>query len=107
MINEREGSEMYQTLFTLATSEKNCQIMRNAGCISLLAKLIHSNKEAEIRDGAYKTLHNLIKVESDERIRKRELRIFRLLEHVKSFTDMLSNGNNDVCLTDALSDNGN
>lgn len=59
------------------------------GCIPLLVQLVQSDKEPETRIKANQALQNLINAQPDERIRKREIRIFKLLEQARLHTEAL------------------
>lgn len=56
---------------------------------------MQSNNESEFRNRALQCLHNLISAQPDERSIKRELRILKLLEQVRVYTEnLLSNFDN-------------
>lgn len=61
---------------------------------------MQSNNELEFRNKALQSLHNLISAQPDERLVKKELRILKLLEQVRLYTENLlnnfSNGQTDT-----------
>lgn len=50
---------------------------------------MQSDKDCDTRTKASQALQNLISAQPDEKIRKREVRIFRLLEQVREYTEAL------------------
>lgn len=52
-------------------------------------QLVHSDKDCETRTKASQALQNLINAQPDEKIRKREIRIFKLLEQIREYTEAL------------------
>lgn len=53
---------------------------------------MQSDKEDENRKKAAQALHNLVNSQPDEKIRKREVRILKLLEEVRRYVDCLKYG---------------
>lgn len=53
---------------------------------------MQSDKEGENRKKAAQALHNLVNSQPDEKIRKREVRILKLLEEVRRYVDCLKYG---------------
>lgn len=72
------------------------------GCIPLLVQMVQSDREAETRKRASLALHNLVHSQPDEKLRKREVRIFKLLEQTRAYTDALRN-NKEFVVEDASS----
>lgn len=60
-----------------------------SGCIPLLVQLVQSDKDCDTRTKASHALQNLINAQPDEKIRKREIRIFKLLEQARMYTEAL------------------
>lgn len=52
-------------------------------------QLVQSDKECDTRMKASQALQNLINAQPDEKIRKREIRIFKLLEQAREYIDAL------------------
>lgn len=52
---------------------------------------MQSDKDCETRSKASQALQNLINAQPDEKIRKREVRIYKLLEQARSYTEALRN----------------
>lgn len=50
---------------------------------------MQSDKDNETRTKAAQALENLINAQPDEKVRKREVRIFKLLEQVREYTEAL------------------
>lgn len=89
MLNGQEHANMGETLLALSTNPESCAAMRQSGCIPLLAKMVQSDREPETRQKASQALHNLIHSQPDEKVRKREVRILKLLELAMEYTDAL------------------
>lgn len=52
---------------------------------------MQSDKDCDTRIKASQALQNLINAQPDERIKKREVRIFKLLEQARGYTEALVN----------------
>lgn len=89
MLGGQEHADMGETLLALSTSPESCLAMRQSGCIPLLVQLVQSDKDCETRTKASQALQNLINAQPDEKIRKREVRIFKLLEQIREYTEAL------------------
>lgn len=76
-----------------------------SGCIPLLVQLVQSDRDSETRKKATKALHNLVQSQPDEKLRKREIRILKLLETVCAYNEALLNDVEFVC--ENLSDGKN
>lgn len=61
------------------------------GCIPLLVQLVQSDKDADTRKKASQALHNLIYAQPDEKLKKRESRVLKLLEQARLYTEALKN----------------
>lgn len=60
----------------------------------MLVQLVQSDKDSETRKKASQALNNLINAQPDEKIKKREIRIFKLLEQARIYSEVLrTNGN--------------
>lgn len=59
------------------------------GCIPLLVQLVQSDRDGGTRKKAAQALHNLVNLQPDEKIRKRESRVLKLLEHCRNYTEAL------------------
>lgn len=57
---------------------------------------MQTNKDVEIKNSASKALQNLIKAQPDERVKKRELKVFALLEQLRIYTERLVNQSKSV-----------
>lgn len=91
MLSGQEHADMGETLLALSTNPESCLAMRQSGCIPLLVQMVQSDKEAETRKKASQALHNLVHSQPDEKLRKREVRVFKLLEHAREYTEALKN----------------
>lgn len=89
MLGGQEHADMGETLLTLSTNPESCLAMRQSGCMPLLVQLMQSDKDGDTRIKAARAICNLISAQPDEKIRKREIRIYRLLEEMKNYTDDL------------------
>ncbi|XP_044757840.1 adenomatous polyposis coli homolog [Coccinella septempunctata] len=104
MLGGQEHADMGETLFALSTNPESCLAMRESGCIPLLVQLVQSDRDSETRKKATQALHNLVHSQTDEKLRKREIRIFKLLETVCAYNEALINDVEFVC--ENLSDDG-
>lgn len=59
------------------------------GCIPLLVQLVQSDRDGDTRKKAAQALHNLVNSQSDEKLRKRESRVLKLLEQCRNYTEAL------------------
>lgn len=89
MLGGQEHADMGETLLALSTNPESCLAMRQSGCIPLLVQLVQSDRDSETRAKASQALQNLLHAQPDEKIRKREIRIFKLLEQVREYTEAL------------------
>ncbi|XP_045467801.1 uncharacterized protein LOC123676128 isoform X2 [Harmonia axyridis] len=105
MLGGQEHADMGETLFALSTNPESCLAMRESGCIPLLVQLVQSDRDSETRKKATKALHNLVQSQPDEKLRKREIRILKLLETVCAYNEALLNDVEFVC--ENLSDGKN
>ncbi|XP_030746135.1 adenomatous polyposis coli protein-like isoform X2 [Sitophilus oryzae] len=92
MLGSQEHVDMGETLLALSTCPESCLAMRQSGCIPLLVQLVQSDKDNETRRKASQALHNLVNSQPDEKVRKREARILKLLEHARNYVEYLKNG---------------
>lgn len=74
------------------------------GCIPLLVQLVQSDRDGDTRKKAAQALHNLVHSQPDEKLRKRESRVLKLLEHCRAYTEALKN-NTDLDQIDVSSTN--
>jgi adenomatosis polyposis coli protein len=100
MLRLSSAEEMSTKLLLMSQSPQICVEMRQLGCLSLLIQLLHQQNDDQIecndrqkllsshemRQKANKTLRNII-INSAKS--KRELRILRLIEDLRSFVDLL------------------
>ncbi|XP_022919710.2 uro-adherence factor A-like isoform X1 [Onthophagus taurus] len=91
MLGGQEHADMGETLLALSTSPESCLAMRQSGCIPLLVQLVQSDKDADSRKKASEALHNLVHSQPDEKLRKRETRVLKLLEQARLYTEALKN----------------
>uniref|UniRef100_A0A1Y1N4K9 Adenomatous polyposis coli protein n=2 Tax=Photinus pyralis TaxID=7054 RepID=A0A1Y1N4K9_PHOPY len=91
ILGGQEHADMGETLLALSTSPESCLAMRQSGCIPLLVQLVQSDRDADTRKKASLALHNLIYSNSDEKLRKRETRVLKLLEQIRTYTAYMHN----------------
>ncbi|KAL3278480.1 hypothetical protein HHI36_013799 [Cryptolaemus montrouzieri] len=89
MLGGQEHADMGETLLALSTNPESCLAMRQSGCLPLLVQLVQSDRDSETRKKAAEALHNLVHSQPDEKLRKRETRILKLLETVSYYTETL------------------
>ena len=91
VIDTRDAKETAQTLYSLSNSKENCQAMRLSGCLPLLIQLQHKSKTRdprvahEVRVRSAQTIRNIIEAGIEDKRGKRELRVLRLIEVVRSY----------------------
>ncbi|CAH2002843.1 unnamed protein product [Acanthoscelides obtectus] len=88
----QERVDMGETLLALSGCPESCLAMRQSGCIPLLVQLVQSDRDAETRRKASQALHNLVNSQPDEKLRKRESRVLKLLDQCRAYTEALRNG---------------
>ncbi|KAK5650606.1 hypothetical protein RI129_001635 [Pyrocoelia pectoralis] len=91
ILGGQEHADMGETLLALSTSPESCLAMRQSGCIPLLVQLVQSDRDADTRKKASLALHNLIYSNCDEKLRKRETRVLKLLEQIRTYTAYMHN----------------
>ncbi|KAJ3640661.1 hypothetical protein Zmor_027209 [Zophobas morio] len=91
MLSGQEHADMGETLLALSTNPESCLAMRQSGCIPLLVQMVQSDKDPEARKKASQALQNLVHSQPDEKLRKREVRVFKLLENTRGYTEALRN----------------
>jgi len=83
-------------LLNLANSPESCLALRRAGCIPLLIELMHPSHSASdgdmqppeiIRTRATKALRNIVQFNPDEKVKRKELRVLKLLEGIRLFSE--------------------
>jgi adenomatosis polyposis coli protein len=108
MLRLSSAEEMSTKLLLMSQSPQICVQMRQLGCLSLLIQLLHQQNDDQIecndrqklllshemRQKANKTLRNII-INSAKS--KRELRILRLIEDLRSFVDLLRLRGHELC----------
>ncbi|KAK9874744.1 hypothetical protein WA026_005556 [Henosepilachna vigintioctopunctata] len=104
MLGGQEHADMGETLLALSTNPESCNAMRQSGCIPLLVQLVQSDRDTETRKKASKALHNLVHSQPDEKLKKRETRILKLLETVCAYNEALLNNVEFEC--DNVSEDG-
>lgn len=95
MLGTHDPDDMARTLFAMSSSPDSCAAMRQSGCISLLIELLH-NEDYEInginwgaRQRAGLALHNIVHSNSGDRRGKREIRVLRLLEIIRTHSEVI------------------
>ncbi|CAG9858226.1 unnamed protein product [Phyllotreta striolata] len=91
MLGGHDHIDMGETLLALSTCPESCLAMRQSGCIPLLVQLVQSDRDGDTRKKAAQALHNLVHSQPDEKLRKRESRVLKLLEHCRAYTEVLKN----------------
>lgn len=91
MLGGQEHVDMGETLLALSTCPESCLAMRQSGCIPLLVQLVQSDRDGDTRTKAAQALHNLVHSQPDEKLRKRESRVLKLLDHCRAYTEALKN----------------
>lgn len=89
MLGTQECPDMGETLLALSTSPESSLAMRQAGCLPVLVQLVYSDKDRETRAKASKALFNLIQVQADDKLRKREVKVIRLTEEIRTYCDLV------------------
>ncbi|CAG9838038.1 unnamed protein product [Diabrotica balteata] len=91
MLGGQEHVDMGETLLALSSCPESCLAMRQSGCIPLLVQLVQSDRDGDTRTKAAQALHNLVHSQPDEKLRKRESRILKLLEHCRAYIEAVKN----------------
>lgn len=90
MLGTQECPDMGETLLALSTNPESSLAMRQAGCLPVLVQLVYSDKDRDTRTKASKALYNLIQVQSEDKLRKREVKVLRLLEEIRAYCDLVN-----------------
>ena len=91
VINTKDARETAQTLYSLSTSKEHCQAMRLSGCLPLLIELQHKSKLRDPRVGhqvrvrSAQAMRNIIAAGMEDKRGKRERRVLKLIEIVRSY----------------------
>ena len=81
---------MSKTLLAMSSSPESCLAMRQSGVLPLLIQLIHSPElDIEVRGRAAEALHNIVHAQTDEKRRKREAKVLKLLQQIREYSDFL------------------
>lgn len=82
--------DMSKTFLAMSSSPESCHAMRQSGCLPLLVQLIHSSElDSNVRSRASEALHNIVHAQTDEKRRRREIRVLKLIEQIREYCDML------------------
>lgn len=85
-----DREDMSKTLLAMSSTAESCQAMRQSGCLPLLIQLIHANDlDQPVRTRASQALANLVQAQNDEKRRRRESRVLKLLQSVREHCDVL------------------
>lgn len=57
----------------------------------MLVELVQSDKESASRKKASEAIHNLVHSNPDEKVRKREIRVLKLLNQSRAYTSFVQN----------------
>ncbi|XP_077993311.1 adenomatous polyposis coli protein-like [Glandiceps talaboti] len=105
MLGTHDKDDMSRTLLAMSSSQDSCIAMRQSGCLPLLIQLLHGpdkdsllgdtrgSKEARARAAA--ALHNIVHSHPEEKRRRQEARVLRLLEQIRAYCDSLKDGDNE------------
>lgn len=96
MLGTQECPDMGETLLALSSSPDSSLAMRQAGCLPVLVQLVYSDKDRETRVKASKALFNLIQVQADDKLRRREIKVIRLLDELRGYCDLVHESGDEV-----------
>lgn len=83
-------NDMSKTLLAMSSSPESCLAMRQSGCLPLLIQLIHSPElDVEVRCRAAEALQNIVLAQTDEKKRRRETRVLKLLQQIREYCNDL------------------
>lgn len=86
--NNRE--DMSKTFLAMSSSPESCQAMRQSGCLPLLMQLIYSYElDLEVRNRAAEALRNIVYAQTDDKRRRREIRVLKLLQQIREYCENL------------------
>ncbi|XP_071492084.1 adenomatous polyposis coli protein-like isoform X1 [Diadema antillarum] len=99
MLGSHDRDDMASTLLMMSRSADSCLAMRQSGCIPLLIHILHGTDQESVlgnfrgsqkaRACASTALHNIVHLNPDEKRRKQEGRVLRLLEQIRAYCDSL------------------
>lgn len=105
-------------LLNLTNSPESCIALRRAGCIPLLIEILHPPSTPPpgirppeiIKTRAARALKNIVQFNPDEKLKRKELRVLKLLEGIRAFSEAvrlvlqaLGKDNSGNCSTDVAS----
>ncbi|KAL0271178.1 UNVERIFIED_CONTAM: hypothetical protein PYX00_008355 [Menopon gallinae] len=90
MLGTSNRNDMSKTLLAMSSSPESCLAMRQSGCLPLLIQLIHSPElDVEVRCRAAEALQNIVLAQTDEKKRRREARVLKLLQQIREYCNDL------------------
>lgn len=82
--------DMSMPLLAMSSSIENCLVMRESGCLPLLVQLIHApGQDPEVRERASRALRNVVHARTEDKAKRREIRVLKLLEQLRDYCQSL------------------
>lgn len=94
--NSSASDQNRMLLLNLTNSPESCIALRRAGCIPLLIDILHPPSSSStpnirpheiIRTRAARALKNIVQFNPDEKLKRKELRVLKLLEGIRAFSE--------------------
>lgn len=89
MLGSQNSIDMSSEFLEMSKNLECCVAMRQSGCIPLLVQLVHSDPDASTKQKAALALYNVIRANPDDRSGRREAKVFKLLQQIRVFCDLL------------------
>lgn len=91
MLGSKDSNETSMKFLEMSKTPESCIALRRSGCIPLLVQMMHSDSDENARKRAGLALHNIIQRNTDDKVGRREAKVFRLIEHIMDYNDFLRN----------------
>lgn len=96
MLGSNDSTEMSKKFLELSNNRETCASLRNSGCVPFLVQMMQSDIQSkegifnkEISKRALSTLQNIAHSNPDERAKRRELKVLRLIEQLLDYCSFL------------------
>lgn len=94
------GDHNRMLLLNLTNSPESCIALRRAGCIPLLIEILHPpstplpgmRPPEIIKTRAARALKNIVQFNPDEKLKRKELKVLKLLEGIRAFSETVRLG---------------
>lgn len=96
MLGSNDSAEMSKKFLELSHNRETCTSLRSSGCVPFLVQMMQSDIQSkegifnkEISKRAISTLQNIANFNPDERAKRREVRVLKLIEQLLDYCSFL------------------